>query len=151
MHAGGEVYWDVVSRPGRYRPVAENLNAKEMVVGDVERRRPYVVCHNPSEAERMRRHREVMLDELAAQLDSLREDNKPGHSKRVCALRASARYGGRCVRLTRRIGQPKIDRGRVKTAECLDGKFVVHYPRRCEANKTCANVGPCRGEVVPDC
>ena len=47
VHAGGEVDTDVVSRPGRYRPVAENLKVKEMVVGDGERRRRYVVCHNP--------------------------------------------------------------------------------------------------------
>ena len=44
--------------------------------------------------------------------------------KRVCALRASARYG-RYVRLIR-TGQPRIDRARIKAAERLDGKFVVH-------------------------
>ena len=124
VHAGGEVDREVVSRPGRYRPVAENLKVKEVVVGDGERRRRYVVCHNPSEAERKRRHRAVVLGELATELESLREDNEPGHSKRVCALRASARYG-RYVRLTR-TGQPRNDRAKIKAAERLDGKFVVH-------------------------
>ena len=112
VHAGGEVDREVVSRPGRYRPVAENLKVKEVVVGDGERRRRYVVCHNPSEAERKRRHRAVVLGELATELESLREDNEPGHSKRVCALRASARYG-RYVRLTR-TGQPRNDRAKIK-------------------------------------
>ena len=84
---------DVVSRPGRYRPVAENLNVKEVVVGDGKRRRRYVACHNPQEAERKRRHREVVLDELATELESQREDNEPGYRKRVCGLQASARYG----------------------------------------------------------
>ena len=124
VHAGGEVDREVVSRPGRYRPVAENLKVKEVVVGDGERRRRYVVCHNPSEAERKRRHRAVVLDELATELENLREDNEPGHSKRVCALRASARYG-RYVRLTG-TGQPRVDRAKIKAAERLDGKFVVH-------------------------
>ena len=124
VHAGAEVDRELVSRPGRYRPVAENLKVKEVVVGDGERRRRYVVCHNPQEAERKRRHRAVVLDELATELESLREDNEPGHSKRVCALRASARYG-RYVRLTR-TGQPRIDRAKIKAAERLDGKFVVH-------------------------
>ena len=73
VHAGGEVDREVVSRPGRYRPVAENLKVKEVVVGDGERRRRYVVCHNPQEAERKRRHRAVVLDELATELESLRE------------------------------------------------------------------------------
>ena len=100
VHAGGKVSWDVVSCSRRYRRAAENLNAKGVVVGNGERRHRYVACHNPPEAERMRRHREVMLDELAAELDSLCEYNQLGHSKRVCALRASARYA-RYERLTR--------------------------------------------------
>ena len=66
----------------------------------------------------------MVLDELATELESLREDNESGHSKRVCALRANARYG-RYVRLTR-TGQPWTDRPKIKAAERLDGKFVVH-------------------------
>ena len=44
--------------------------------------------------------------------------------KRVCALRASRRYG-RYVRLPR-TGCALIDARAVKAAERLDGKFVVH-------------------------
>jgi hypothetical protein len=65
-----------------------------------------------------------VLRELAAELDSLREQAVPGHSKRVCALRASGRYG-RYVRLSK-TGKPAIDAAAVKAAERLDGKFVVH-------------------------
>jgi hypothetical protein len=36
----------VITRPGRYQVV------KEVLVGDGERRRRYVVCYNPQEAER---------------------------------------------------------------------------------------------------
>lgn len=124
MHPGGEVATDVISRPGRYQQVAENLQVKEVVVGDGERRRRYVVCHNPQEADRQRQHREQVLTELGAEIASLRESNEPGHSRRVCALRASGRYG-RYVRLTK-TGKPMIDAAKVKAAERLDGKFVVH-------------------------
>lgn len=124
VHPGGEVATEVMSRPGRYQQVAENLQVKEVVVGDGERRRRYVVCHNPQEADRQRRHREQVLTELAAEIATLRESNEPGHSKRVCALRASGRYG-RYVRLTK-TGKPTIDAAKVKAAERLDGKFVVH-------------------------
>ena len=46
------------------------------------------------------------------------------HRKRVCELRASGRFG-RYLRLTRG-GRPRVDRAKVKAAERLDGKFVVH-------------------------
>lgn len=124
IHTGGEVAKEVMSRPGRYQHIAENLQVKEVVVGDGERRRRYVVCHNPLEASRQRQHRELVLEELNAEIASLRESDEPGHSKRVCALRASGRYG-RYVRLTK-TGKPMIDAAKVKAAERLEGKFVVH-------------------------
>jgi len=122
--AGSEVATQVVNRSGRYRKVAANLQVKEVLVGDGERRRRYVVCYNPEEAERQRRHRAQVLEELAAELDSLRHQAGDSHSKRVCALRASGRYG-RYVRLTP-TGKPVIDQARVKALARLDGKFVVH-------------------------
>jgi hypothetical protein len=124
VNPGGEVDREVISRPGRYQQVADNLQVKEVMVGDGERRRRYVVCHNPLEAERQRKHREQVLIELAAEIESLREQSSSGHSKRVCALRASGRYG-RYVRLSK-TGKPAIDAAKVKAAERLDGKFVVH-------------------------
>src|SRR6187455_2248867 len=57
---------EVLTRPGRYRQVADNLQVKEVWVGDGERRRRYVLCLNPIEAERERRHREQILSELDA-------------------------------------------------------------------------------------
>lgn len=124
IHPGGEVATQVVSRPGRYQKVAQNLQVKEAVVGDGERRRRYAVCFNPEEAQRQRKHREQVLKELEAELESLRAQPQKSHSKRVCELRASGRYG-RYVRLTR-TGKPAIDQARVKQLARLDGKFVVH-------------------------
>ena len=83
VHPGGEVDREVVSRRGRYRVVAENLQVKEVIVGDGERR--YAVCFNPREAERQRTHRASVLTSLEAQLASLREGSAGEHGKRVCA------------------------------------------------------------------
>ena len=63
------------------------------VVGDEVRRRRYVVCFNPREAERQRKHRAQTLTELGAELSSLRACSRVEHSKRMCELRASGRYG----------------------------------------------------------
>lgn len=124
IHRGGEVARAVLTRGGRYRKVADNLRVKEVVVGEGERRRRYVVCHNPQEQTRQRQHRAQVLKELEAELATLRASSAEGHSKRVCHLRASGRYG-KYIRLNR-SGQPVIDPARVREQARLDGKFVVH-------------------------
>ncbi len=124
IHRGSEVANEVITRPGRYQTVAENLQVKEVIVGEGERRRRYGVCYNPQEAERQARHRAQVLEELAAEIETLRESTGSSHSKRVCELRASGRYG-RYVRLTKN-GHPRIDQASVDTLAKLDGKFVVH-------------------------
>lgn len=122
MKRGDEVSEAVLARPGRYREVAENLKVKEVVVGDGERRRRYAVCYNPQEAQRQKRHRQRLIQELEAELVSL-SDQSEGYNKRACMLRTSARYG-RLLKET-----PKglaVDRKAIKELERFDGKFVVH-------------------------
>lgn len=124
MRAGDEVTKEVVTRQGRYHTVAGNLRVKEVVVGDGERRRRYVVCHNPVEAERQRRHREGLLAMLKAELPTMRPP-RPGHahSKRTCELLTSERFG-RYLRQTKK-GVLKIDRAAVQAEMALDGKWVL--------------------------
>jgi hypothetical protein len=62
--------------------------------------------------------------ELEAELASLKEVKGESHSKRVCQLRASRRYG-RYLRLTKG-GLLRIDAAKRREAEQFDGKFVVH-------------------------
>jgi len=124
MRRGDEVTREVLQRPGRYQSVADNLRVKEVVVGEGERRRRYIVCYNPQEEKRQRAHRQELLRELEAELASLHEVRGEGHTKRVCELRASRRYG-RYLRLTKG-GLLKIDAAKQREEERLDGKFVVH-------------------------
>jgi transposase len=124
IQPGGEVATEVITRRGRYREVAGNLQVKGVVVGAGERRRRYVVCHNPEEAVRQRKHREQVIRELEAELKSLRHSAGEPHTKRLCQLRSSGRYGP-YIRLTK-TGKPRIDRTAIRQREHLDGKFVVH-------------------------
>jgi hypothetical protein len=112
----------VLTRPGRYKPVADNLQVKEVVVGEGERRSRYVLCLNPAEAERERSHREQVLIELNADLSLLRE-READHPKAACTLLASRRYGRYLT--TDYLGRPRLDAAKVKAAEKFDGKFVV--------------------------
>lgn len=123
LRRGDALTEQVLARAGRYRDVAENLRVKEVVVGDGERRQRYVVCFNAQEAARQQAHREQLVREIEAELASLRYVPEDGHSKRVCALRASARYG-RFLKDT--ASGLVLDSAKVKAAAALDGKFVVH-------------------------
>src|SRR5215216_18893 len=79
MRAGDEVTKDVLARAGRYQDVRDNLQVKEVIVGDGERRRRYVVCHNPVEETRQREHRGKLVEQLEAELASMKL-SPTGHS-----------------------------------------------------------------------
>lgn len=123
LRAGDEVTTQVLNRPGRYQEVAENVRVKQVLVGAGERRRRYVVAHNPFEEERQRTHRRTLLAELEAELQTLA--SKPGgaHSKRMCELIASARFGRYLS--AESGGGLRINRRAVAEAERCDGKWVI--------------------------
>jgi hypothetical protein len=124
LRAGDEVTTTVVTRAGRYHQLADNLEVKEVVVGDGERRQRYVVCHNAVEADRQRAHRAKVLQALSAELATLRKPARGGrHSKRTCSLLTTPRYA-RYLRQTKR-GVVKLNRGAIRAEEKLDGKWVV--------------------------
>jgi hypothetical protein len=123
MRAGDEVQKQVLCRPGRYHPVAGNLRVKEVVIGDGERRQRYVVCHNPDEQTRQQQHRQQLLTQLEAELATLAQRPDGSHSKRMCELLTSSRYG-RFLRQTP-SGQLRLDRAAIKEAERYDGKWVI--------------------------
>ncbi len=50
----------VLSTPGRYRKVEDNLKVKEAILGDVR----YIICSNPEEKERDRQERETIIKNL---------------------------------------------------------------------------------------
>jgi hypothetical protein len=125
LRAGDEVTKVVLARQGRYHKVRENLRVKEVLVGEGEGRRRYVVCHNPAEAVRQREHRAKILKELdteLALLDKSRGDTS-GHTKRTCELLASKRFG-RYLRQTA-TGCLRVDRRAVRGAGRYDGKWVI--------------------------
>jgi hypothetical protein len=125
MRRGDEVTKWVVTQPGRYKKVSENLRVKEVVMDEGERRRRYVVCHNPQEEARQKKHRQKILDELKEMLPKVKGQKKDAetHSKRVCQLRASKRYG---PYVKYENGRLCIDHENARRIARLDGKFVVH-------------------------
>jgi transposase len=116
-----EIKQEVRSAPGRLKVIQENLHAKEVVLGDGERRRRYVLCYNPKEAERQQRLRAQRIEELEAEL--ARHPDKNANAQWAIELLASGRY--KRYLTTTEKGQIRIDRAAIREAQRYDGKWVL--------------------------
>jgi hypothetical protein len=112
-----------LSRAGRYTQVRDNLRVKEVVIGDGEARRRFILVNNPAQAERDRRKRERILARLQNTLQEIGHLNGGQHTKAVCELCAHPVYG-RFLR-TDAKGQLTIDKAKVRAEERLDGKYLL--------------------------
>ena len=52
---------NVLKKRGRYTVFQDNLQAKEVIIGDGMRRKRYILCFNPKEAKRQLKHREEVV------------------------------------------------------------------------------------------
>ncbi|EGL81447.1 transposase IS4 family protein, partial [Caldalkalibacillus thermarum TA2.A1] len=93
MRSGKAASKEAMSTRGRYHQVRENLHVKEIIVGDGEARKRYVLVYNPKEAERQREERKKLLEKLQAELDGLKQLSHEVHSKAACRLRSHPSYG----------------------------------------------------------
>ena len=116
-----EIREQVLSAKGRYRQIQENLQAKEVVVGEGVGRRRYVLCYNPKQAEREHAHREGLVAKLEEELAG--HPLADANAQWAVDLRASRRFG-RYLRVTKG-GLLKLDRQAVKDAARSDGKWVL--------------------------
>lgn len=120
MSAIAEVKTAVLSRPGRYRTIEDNLFAKAVVVGDGERRRRYIVCFNPKEAERQAQHRAAVIETLQEEL--ARHPTRSATAKWAMELLTSGRYR-RYLKV--KGGDVCLDAEALRQAPRLDGKWVL--------------------------
>ena len=121
MATVAEIKNEVLSQPGRYTAIKDNLQAKEVVIGDGERRRRYILCYNPKEAERQRLHREEIVRLLEEELSSHRDHSaSAGWAIQLLASKRFKRY-----LTTTKAGKLRLDRAAIKEAARYDGKWVL--------------------------
>ncbi len=118
-----EVHKEVLAKRGRFTAIRENLEIKEVIVGDGERRRRFILVHNPEEAKKDKATREKTLKKIAEALKSIGEQKGKCHKKSVCIL-LSHRTMGRYLRQLK-TGAIKIDQGKIKEETHLDGKYII--------------------------
>lgn len=121
MASVSEVKQEVLTRRGRYSVVRDNLHVKEVVVGDGERRRRYILCYNPKEAQRQKRHRAEVVEYLEQEIP--RHKDQRATAAWAIELLASKRYR-RYLTITRG-NKIRIDKAKVREAEKYDGKWVL--------------------------
>ncbi len=114
---------EALARPGRYHVAAGNLEVKEVVVGDGERRQRFVVCHNPEAALRDRQVRAKLLAYLETQIEG--SDDWP--RSRRDELAGRLRTTPALWRLVRRLsdGRFRIDKAAIASEAKLDGKWQL--------------------------
>lgn len=138
MRDGAKDVAEALSRPGRYQHVRDNLQVKDIRVGEGDSQKRFVLCHNPAEAERQQALRENTITRLEAELARIdaqrvkaQAAKNPGqkakqtaaHTRAECALRDHPSLG-RYLRQTS-TGLLKIDRAKIAAEQKLDGKYLL--------------------------
>lgn len=108
MRRQKEVSAEVLARAGRYHTVEDNLDVKEVRVGE----RRYVVCRNPVEARKDKAAREALVAKLEGIIA------KQG-AKSLVGNRGYARF----IKMDKK--SVSINRDAVEADARLDGKFVL--------------------------
>lgn len=121
MASVSEIRDIVLSKRGRYTVFKDNLQAKEVILGDGECRKRYILCYNPKEAERQKKHRSQAVEVLKAEL--AKHSDKKATAQWAIELLASKRYK-RYLSITDG-NQVRIDHEKIRKAEKYDGKWVL--------------------------
>jgi transposase len=118
-----EIHQEVLAKRGRYLKIRENLEIKEVIIGGGEKRRRFILVHNPEEAKKDKATREKILARIEKSLKELGDQKGKVHKKSVCALLAH-RAMGRYLRQLK-DGSIKIDKGKIREEAHLDGKYII--------------------------
>jgi len=126
MRGGSAEAQEALSRPGRFKTVRDGLEVKQVTIENGSQKRRFVVVRNPQEVKRDRAARQRLLERLEGEIESLnarKDENKKQHTRRVCELKSHPSLG-RYVRELK-SGELRVDRGRVREEERLDGKYLL--------------------------
>jgi Transposase DDE domain len=121
LRSGSTEVKAALSRQGRYKTVRDNLQVKEVRLGDDGDR--FIICHNPDQAGRdaaIRARLVAQLEEIIAGTDAL----APAERGRLEGSLAARPGLKRFLRVTP-AGLLRIDKARITAEENLDGKYLL--------------------------
>jgi len=118
-----EVHEEALRYRGPFHKVRENLKVKEILVGQGERRRRFVLVHNPEQAKKDQVKREQLLQKIEEALLALGAPRRKDYQKAVRKLLSHRKMGPYLRQL--KSGRLKVDRAKVRTEQYLDGKYLL--------------------------
>jgi len=133
LRSGSAEAQAALSRQGRYKTVAGNLQVKEVRLPDAGDR--FIVCFNPDQAVRDAAVREKLisqLEELIASTDQLTATKRAELRGKISTMPGLNRF----LRVTPG-GLLRVDRARAKAEENLDGKYLL---RSADPHMTAENI-----------
>ena len=123
LRSGSAAVQSVLARAGRYRQVADNLQVKEVRLGEGVRAARFVLCHNPEAAARDRQVRENLIAYLEEHIAGSDGWEQRRRDELVGELRATPALA-RLLRRTKQ-GKLRLDAAAVAREERLDGKWLL--------------------------
>lgn len=103
-----------LARKGRYHTIRDNLKAKEVIVGDGEARKRFVL---------ERKSRETIIAQLTKKLEELKQLPDKQHTKAVCDLYSHKLYGRYLRQL--KDGRLRLNKQAIRDAARYDGKYLL--------------------------
>jgi Transposase DDE domain len=133
LRSGSAEVKAAMSRQGRYKAVRDNLQVKEVRLGDDDDR--FIICYNPDQAERdaaIRARLIAQLEELIAGTDALTAAERARLEGSLAGRPGLKRF----LRVTP-AGLLRIDKAKIKAEENLDGKYLL---RSCDPHLTAEDI-----------
>ncbi len=116
------VHEEALRYRGPFHKVKENLRVREILIGQGERRRRFILVHNPEQAKKDKVKRKQLLQKIEKALLALRGPKKD-YPKAVRKLLSHGKMGPYLRQL--KSGRLKIDRAKVRAEQSLDGKYLL--------------------------
>ena len=112
-----------LSQKGRYTEIADDLWAKQVIIGNGEKRKRLVVVKNVKEQKRQQQAREKMIAFLEKTISDINKGRKKAQSKAALALRAHRIYGKYVKEL--KSGHLALDKTKLNQQARYDGKYMI--------------------------
>ncbi len=123
MKSGEADVEEALSKKGRYSKIDDHLWAKEVIIGNGEKRKRLVVVKNTNEQKRAEKTRQKLVETLEAKLSELNTRKLKPHNKAVCELK-SHRIFGKYIK-EQESGTLSLDNKKLNRENRYDGKYLL--------------------------
>lgn len=123
MKSGEADVEQALSQKGRYTEIKEDLWAKEVIIGNGEKRKRLVVVKNIKEQKRHEQAREKLIKFLGEQITQVNNSRKKAQSKMALELKSHSIYKKYIKEL--KHGKLALNKTKLREEHRYDGKYLI--------------------------